>query len=85
MGAQTDEYEEFSLLDSNKVIKGIKIEDYSKKLTIKEGMDCPVCFEKEEDFREIKCSHTVCIECCNEWFLENNKCPICMVELESEK
>ena len=82
---QTDEYEELSLLDGNKVIKGIKIDDYSKELSIKEGFDCPVCFEKEEEFREIKCSHIVCIECCKEWFLENNKCPICMVELESDK
>ena len=43
---QTDEYEENSLLDENRVNKGIKLEDIAKNIGLKEEIDCPICFEK---------------------------------------
>ena len=79
---QTDEYEENSLLDENKVTKGMKLEDITKTMELKEEIDCPICFEKEDNIVELKCSHKICFECSKNWFEENTKCPICMHDFD---
>ena len=79
---QTDEYEENSLLDENRVNKGIKLEEISKNIGLKEEIDCPICFEKEDNIVELNCGHKICFECSQNWFEENTKCPICMKDFD---
>ena len=78
-----DTYEELTLLDSNNIKKGLKVEDISKEVFY-EDFNCPLCFEdfkKEDIILQFKCKHELCLDCSEEWFSENNKCPICMTEL----
>jgi hypothetical protein len=80
-----DTYEELTLLDNNKVTKGIKVNDISKEVFYEE-FNCPLCFDdfnKEDIILQLKCKHELCLDCGKEWFFENNKCPICMVELDN--
>jgi hypothetical protein len=81
----TDTYEELTLLDDNNVNKGLKVNDISKEVFYEE-FNCPLCFDdfkKEDTIIQLKCKHEICLDCGNEWFLENNKCPICMIELDN--
>ena len=82
-GQSVDTYEELTLLDSENIKKGLKLEDISKEVFYEE-FNCPLCFEdfkKEDTIIKITCNHELCLECAKEWFSENNKCPICMSEL----
>jgi hypothetical protein len=73
-------------------LEDIKIGLLSKNLlhnsTIKNNIDndvfCVICqdkIEKNEIIRTIKCSHGFHINCIDEWFTENKKCPTCKFEL----
>lgn len=45
---------------------------------------CVICQEDiqiEEIIRKIKCSHSFHINCIDNWFTENKKCPMCKFEL----
>lgn len=45
--------------------------------------ECIICREDKTRFLEmIDCKHSFCSECCNHWFSENKKCPICQKEYE---
>ena len=82
-GQSVDTYEELTLLDSENIKKGLKLEDISKEVFYEE-FNCPLCFEdfkKEDTLIKLNCKHELCLECSKEWFFENNKCPICMTEL----
>ena len=82
LSIQTDEYEENSLLDENRVNKGVKLEEISKNIGLKEEINCPICFEKEDNIVELNCGHKICFECSKNWFEENTKCPICMKDFD---
>ena len=52
---------------------------YSSNLT----NECIICREDKTRFLEMNyCKHTFCGDCCNNWFSENKKCPICQKEYE---
>ena len=45
---------------------------------------CVICQDNikcDEIIREIKCTHSFHIDCIDNWFLENKKCPTCKYEL----
>jgi hypothetical protein len=45
---------------------------------------CIICQDDikiEEIIRKIKCSHSYHINCIDNWFIENKKCPMCKFEL----
>jgi len=50
-------------------------------VTITEGKECCICFEKEIDEENIcstDCSHIFCKDCLNQWFDRGNRCcPLC--------
>ena len=73
-------------------LKDIKIGLLNKNLlknsTIINNKDknefCVICQEDiqiEEIIRKIKCSHSFHINCIDNWFTENKKCPMCKFEL----
>lgn len=42
--------------------------------------DCQVCFlkySKRRDIRQLPCGHVFHKTCCEKWFRENSKCPLC--------
>lgn len=45
--------------------------------------DCPICYEKLENFVKLKCNHNFCLKCYSE-FIKNkiNKCSICREEIK---
>ena len=40
-------------------------------------IECPVCLEDKQIYIKMKCGHNLCISCANNWFGENQSCPIC--------
>ncbi len=40
-------------------------------------IECPVCLEDKTIYIKMKCAHTICIGCANNWFGENQSCPVC--------
>lgn len=80
-----DTYESLSVLDENVIKQGLQIEKVSEIYSLLEETKCPICledFEAGEKFRKIKCKHTFCDECLEDWLDENKKCPVCMIEIE---
>lgn len=51
-------------------------EKYRVENSIK-NEDCPICFEKVEDYYTIPCKHLFCKECMKKWYYVNNSCPLC--------
>lgn len=49
---------------------------------------CPICLDdiskKPYARRLIKCKHTYCGECIEEWFKQNHNCPVCKEEVNIE-
>lgn len=45
--------------------------------------DCPICYQKLENFVKLKCNHNFCLECYS-GFIKNkiNKCSICREEIK---
>lgn len=39
--------------------------------------ECPVCLEEKSIYLKMKCGHTLCLICANNWFGENQSCPVC--------
>lgn len=80
-----DTYESLSVLDENVIKQGLDVEKVSEIYLLVEPTKCPICledFEEGEKFRKIKCKHTFCDECLEDWLEENKKCPVCMIEIE---
>ena len=55
------------------------------KYTNQNTEECSICIESNENklCRELKCGHTFHCKCCDKWFRENNTCPICRLELDT--
>lgn len=43
--------------------------------------ECPVCLEYKMIYLKMKCVHTLCLQCANTWFNENQSCPVCRNEI----
>jgi len=54
-------------------------EPYTEGPTTPEPMtkECPVCLEEKSIYLKMKCGHTLCLTCANNWFNENQSCPVC--------
>jgi len=79
-----DSYESFSQLDNQVVKTGLDIKKVSEQIKIGEKTTCPIClddYNPPEIFRKLKCQHSYCEDCLEEWLEENKKCPVCMVDL----
>ncbi len=84
---QFDNYNNFSELQdvkigliNNNILKYTKVECNKNDDSL-----CVICQDdlKIEDIvRRISCNHIFHIECIDEWFIENKKCPICKFILE---
>lgn len=79
-------YEGLTELKDVKV--GLLNKNLLKNSTILNNKDknefCIICQEDikiEEIIRKIKCSHLFHINCIDNWFIENKKCPMCKFEL----
>ena len=61
------------------------LENSIVKLNKCENNFCVICQDdikvNEDIIREIKCSHSFHIDCIDNWFSENKKCPTCKYEL----
>lgn len=80
-----DSYESLSVLDDNVVKEGLSVQKVSTIFSLEEKTKCPIClddFDVGEKFRIIKCQHSFCDECLEDWLEENKKCPVCMIEIE---
>jgi hypothetical protein len=80
INSETDTYEQLSELDADKVIQGIDLDKISKIKELEEEMDCPICFDKCNKIVNLTCKHKICLDCAEEWFQENVKCPICNID-----
>jgi len=40
-------------------------------------IECPVCLEDKTIYIKMKCAHNICLGCANNWFAENQSCPVC--------
>ena len=66
----------------------VGVKDLSKISTIylyssNSTNECIICREDKTRFLKMNsCKHTFCSDCCNNWFSENKKCPICQKEYE---
>jgi hypothetical protein len=59
-------------------------EDYSLSLAIRNvDEECAICFDKVAQSYNIPCGHIFHMGCLDEWFLLNNKCPVCRDEWPS--
>ena len=79
-----DSYESFSQLDNEVVKTVLDIKNVSEEIEISEKTTCPIClddYNPPEIFRKLKCQHSYCHDCLEEWLEENKKCPVCMVDL----
>jgi hypothetical protein len=80
-----------SYLHSIKLKSGLdKVElfKYSKKEECNQPTDCPIClcsYPKKTLFYIMKCSHSFCINCCEEWFSNNFICPLCRTDYNTNK
>ena len=53
-------------------------------VVMKANKDCAICMdptEPSDDFSFLPCAHYFHQVCISEWFLENNSCPLCRVEI----
>jgi hypothetical protein len=44
-------------------------------------IECPVCLEDKTIYIKMKCAHNICLSCANNWFSENQSCPVCRNEI----
>jgi len=44
---------------------------------ITDEIDCPICYTKKTDNRQLNCSHVFCKDCITRWFECENTCPLC--------
>jgi hypothetical protein len=49
----------------------------SPSMTQTPKIECPVCLEDKAIYIKIICGHNLCLGCANNWFSENQSCPIC--------
>lgn len=79
-------YEFFSSLQNVKIgliSKNLIVKSRVKNCEIPDNL-CVICqddIEIDSIVREIECSHEFHIDCIDNWFTENKKCPICNFEL----
>ena len=82
-----DDYMLFSQLQDVKIGLLTKklLTNSSVKLNKCENNFCVICQDdiivNEDIIREIKCSHSFHVDCIDNWFSENKKCPTCKYEL----
>lgn len=64
--------------------EGLSLDLYSREYKIQEVTRCHICMEDHEletSFNEMVCKHSFCHRCSGEWFKDNNRCPLCNVNL----
>ena len=76
-------YETYSNLTDVKL--GIAdINDISSDFILDKEEECLICreeFVKNDKMKILnKCNHYFCDSCCKNWFSDNKKCPVCMIE-----
>ena len=77
-----DDYEEMTNLgeEIGSVNININIDQISKNY--EKEIECPICFDTTTDNKITHCNHTFCKKCLENWIINYNKCPICMLELK---
>ena len=69
-----------STININSGLNQDQLNNNSKKQECNSRTECPIClcsFPEKTLFYKLKCSHLFCINCCEKWFENNNKCPLC--------
>lgn len=64
------------------------IKNYSERIKLEENTECVICLDKKtkgEEFNKMICNHSFCIKCSNQWFSNNNTCPLCNQNLRNLK
>ena len=85
---RNDDYIFFSQLQDVKIglLKKSLLTNSIVKINKDENANfCVICQDHikcDEIIREIKCMHPFHIDCIDNWFLENKKCPTCKYELD---
>jgi hypothetical protein len=87
---QINPYDEYIFLTQLQDVKvGLLTKNLLKnsivKLNENETEFCVICqddIDIDDIVRNIKCSHTFHIDCIDNWFTENKKCPTCKYELK---
>jgi hypothetical protein len=87
---QHNPYDEYIFLTQLQDVKvGLLTKNLLKnsivKLNENETEFCVICqddIDIDDIVRNIKCSHTFHIDCIDNWFTENKKCPTCKYELK---
>ena len=82
-------YDDYIFLTQLQDVKvGLLTKNLLKNSTVKlnenETEFCVICqddIDIDDIVRNIKCSHTFHIDCIDNWFTENKKCPTCKYEL----
>jgi hypothetical protein len=82
-------FDEYTILTQLQDVKiGLLTKNLLKNSTVKlnenETEFCVICqdnIEIDDIIRNIKCSHNFHIDCIDNWFTENKKCPTCKYEL----
>jgi len=86
---QHNPYDDYMFLTQLQDVKvGLLTKNLLKNSTVKlnenETEFCVICqddIDIDDIVRNIKCSHTFHIDCIDNWFTENKKCPTCKYEL----
>ena len=82
-------FDEYTILTQLQDVKiGLLTKNLLKNSTVKlnenETEFCVICqdnIDVDDIIRNIKCSHNFHIDCIDNWFTENKKCPTCKYEL----
>lgn len=58
-----------------------EINDAYPAMKVLEKQDCAICFEAmRSECRELKCMHSFCVPCIDEWLQRRACCPLCMTD-----
>ena len=69
-----------STITINSGLNQEQLNNSSKKQECNVRTECPIClcsFPEKTLFYKLKCSHLFCMGCCEKWFENNSKCPLC--------
>lgn len=47
-------------------------------------MECTICFEIKENWIQLECKHSLCIECYQSVLEHHPRCPFCRYQIEPE-
>jgi len=77
----TDDIEDFNNNNNNNIIRNKPLKQninlISKKIELKNEIECPITYEKTKIVRRLLCGHTYSSSAIEKHFETNRSCPIC--------